>query len=309
MLAWMDAEALRATLETGEVHFHSPIARPALAQGRDERQRAAARRPCRRLRRRRAAGHGRPGRPDLPPRHAELLRPRRRGGGRRAARGRRRRRSARRRDVAAAVGAAADGPAAVDGPAASRSPGLRLARVALGDDRIARCGAARGLVHGLAAGRRRRCRRPQGHRGGDRGPDGGQGRRPAEAVGRCTCRDPPALAGEAADLLYHALVLLAQRGVPPAAVVDVLRSRHAGEQRPSVAPWPTRLPAGVRSRGSCRRAFVARQGVERFPSDATQAVTRHRMARNPCESVRACDPIRPESVSDAPSNGHLSRIR
>lgn len=37
-----------------------------------------------------------------------------------------------------------------------------------------------------------------------------------------------ALAGEAADLLYHALVLLAERGMPPAAVIDTLRARHAG---------------------------------------------------------------------------------
>ena len=37
-----------------------------------------------------------------------------------------------------------------------------------------------------------------------------------------------ALAGEAADLLYHVLVLLAERDVPPAEVVAVLRSRHAG---------------------------------------------------------------------------------
>lgn len=36
-----------------------------------------------------------------------------------------------------------------------------------------------------------------------------------------------ALAGEAADLLYHALVLLAARDVSPSAVVDALRSRHA----------------------------------------------------------------------------------
>ncbi len=35
-----------------------------------------------------------------------------------------------------------------------------------------------------------------------------------------------ALAGEAADLLYHALVLLAERGLPPSSVVDVLRERH-----------------------------------------------------------------------------------
>lgn len=37
-----------------------------------------------------------------------------------------------------------------------------------------------------------------------------------------------ALAGEAADLLYHALVLLAERGLPPRAVISVLRDRHAG---------------------------------------------------------------------------------
>jgi phosphoribosyl-AMP cyclohydrolase / phosphoribosyl-ATP pyrophosphohydrolase len=34
------------------------------------------------------------------------------------------------------------------------------------------------------------------------------------------------LAGEAADLLYHALVLLAARDLRPAAVIDVLRDRH-----------------------------------------------------------------------------------
>ena len=36
-----------------------------------------------------------------------------------------------------------------------------------------------------------------------------------------------ALAGETADLLYHALVLLAERDVPPALVITELRSRHA----------------------------------------------------------------------------------
>jgi phosphoribosyl-AMP cyclohydrolase / phosphoribosyl-ATP pyrophosphohydrolase len=36
-----------------------------------------------------------------------------------------------------------------------------------------------------------------------------------------------ALAGEAADLLYHALVLLAERNVDPAAVLGLLRERHA----------------------------------------------------------------------------------
>jgi phosphoribosyl-ATP pyrophosphohydrolase/phosphoribosyl-AMP cyclohydrolase len=37
-----------------------------------------------------------------------------------------------------------------------------------------------------------------------------------------------ALAGEVADLLYHALVLLAERGLPPATVIARLRKRHAG---------------------------------------------------------------------------------
>ena len=35
-----------------------------------------------------------------------------------------------------------------------------------------------------------------------------------------------ALAGEAADLLYHALVLLAERDLPPSAVIDVLQARR-----------------------------------------------------------------------------------
>ncbi len=35
-----------------------------------------------------------------------------------------------------------------------------------------------------------------------------------------------ALAGEAADLLYHALVLLAERDLAPSAVIEVLRGRH-----------------------------------------------------------------------------------
>lgn len=37
-----------------------------------------------------------------------------------------------------------------------------------------------------------------------------------------------ALANEGADLLYHLLVLLAERGLGPHAVVDILRERHAG---------------------------------------------------------------------------------
>ena len=48
----------------------------------------------------------------------------------------------------------------------------------------------------------------------------------AEAGGTDRRPTGDALAGETADLLYHTLVLLAERGVPPAAVIDALRSRH-----------------------------------------------------------------------------------
>jgi phosphoribosyl-ATP pyrophosphohydrolase/phosphoribosyl-AMP cyclohydrolase len=44
-----------------------------------------------------------------------------------------------------------------------------------------------------------------------------------------------ALGGEAADLLFHTLVLLAERGVEPAAVLDVLRARHGRATPPASA--------------------------------------------------------------------------
>lgn len=45
------------------------------------------------------------------------------------------------------------------------------------------------------------------------------------------------LAGEVADLLYHALVLLAERAVPPADALDVLRARHRPTpRRPTSRP-------------------------------------------------------------------------
>jgi phosphoribosyl-ATP pyrophosphohydrolase/phosphoribosyl-AMP cyclohydrolase len=50
----------------------------------------------------------------------------------------------------------------------------------------------------------------------------------AESSGADRAATREALAGEAADLVYHALVLLAERGVPPSSVVEVLRRRHAG---------------------------------------------------------------------------------
>ncbi len=39
------------------------------------------------------------------------------------------------------------------------------------------------------------------------------------------------LAGEAGDLVYHALVLLAERGLEPRSVIDVLRARHGDATR------------------------------------------------------------------------------
>jgi phosphoribosyl-ATP pyrophosphohydrolase/phosphoribosyl-AMP cyclohydrolase len=51
----------------------------------------------------------------------------------------------------------------------------------------------------------------------------------ASGVGRDTTR--ALLAGEAGDLLYHALVLLAERGLEPRAVIDVLRERHGDAGR------------------------------------------------------------------------------
>ena len=48
----------------------------------------------------------------------------------------------------------------------------------------------------------------------------------AEATGSARSATSAALAGETADLLYHALVLLAERGQDPAAVMSILRERH-----------------------------------------------------------------------------------
>jgi phosphoribosyl-ATP pyrophosphohydrolase/phosphoribosyl-AMP cyclohydrolase len=39
-------------------------------------------------------------------------------------------------------------------------------------------------------------------------------------------RPTEALAGELADLVYHTLVLCAERGLPPSAVIDMLKGRH-----------------------------------------------------------------------------------
>ena len=50
----------------------------------------------------------------------------------------------------------------------------------------------------------------------------------AEVAGRDRAATSTALTGEVADLLYHALVLLAERGTQPSKVIGILQSRHAG---------------------------------------------------------------------------------
>jgi phosphoribosyl-ATP pyrophosphohydrolase/phosphoribosyl-AMP cyclohydrolase len=48
----------------------------------------------------------------------------------------------------------------------------------------------------------------------------------AEVAGRDRAVTAAGLAAETADLIYHALVLLAERGQPPRSVIDVLETRH-----------------------------------------------------------------------------------
>ena len=49
----------------------------------------------------------------------------------------------------------------------------------------------------------------------------------AEASGADRTASRAALTGEAADLMYHALVLLAERNLPASKVMERLRSRHS----------------------------------------------------------------------------------
>ncbi len=53
----------------------------------------------------------------------------------------------------------------------------------------------------------------------------------AEALGADRPELRALFTGEAADLVYHALVLLAERGVEPRAVVAALRARHGRKVR------------------------------------------------------------------------------
>ena len=68
MVGWLDVEALAATLGDGRRPLPLPVARPAVAEGRDVGQRPPAPLARARLRRRRAAHRRGPARPDVPPR-------------------------------------------------------------------------------------------------------------------------------------------------------------------------------------------------------------------------------------------------
>ena len=201
MVGWQDAEAIEATLRTGEVHFHSRSRGTPLAQGRDERQHprgrsrsssTATRTPC-------SSGP----RPAGPTCHTGA-----------------------RSCFDEAPGRRALATPALTADAADTAPQGFAWLETLWATIVERAAtAARGLLHEPTAGRWGRCGRSQGGRGGDRGGPGGQGRR-----GRRGCRSAErpreALAGELADLLYHALVLCAERGLPPESVIATLRERH-----------------------------------------------------------------------------------
>ena len=187
MVGHMDAEALDATLATGEVHFHSRSRDRLWRKGETSGHVLRLVGPGARLRRRRHARDGRAGRPDLSPRRPLVLR-----SGRRAA-------------------------------AASTTQGFAWLET-LWSTIAARAADATGGSYTTPL------------------LDGG-----VDAVGRKVTEEATevllaakddavasstatreALAGEAADLLYHALVLLAERDLAPAAVIATLRERHAG---------------------------------------------------------------------------------
>jgi len=50
----------------------------------------------------------------------------------------------------------------------------------------------------------------------------------AASAGHDRAATTEALAGEAADLLFHTLVLLAERDLNPSVVIDTLKRRNAG---------------------------------------------------------------------------------
>ena len=190
MVAYMDAEALAATLETGEVHFHSRSRDRLWRKGEtsgnvlrlvdlatDCDDDALAR-------------HRRSGRADLSPRDPELLRSRRRPG-----------RSDQRRG--------SPGWRRCGRPSRPARPSVRTARTPRGSS--------------PAASTRRRGRSPRRRPRSSSRPRTTRRPKRRVATGR---RRGQALAGETADLLYHALVLIAERG----------RATGGGTRGAAVAP-------------------------------------------------------------------------
>ena len=199
MVGWQDAEAIEATLRTGEVAL--PLAFPwrALAQGRDERptpwRLSRSSSTAMLMPSSSARGH----RSDLPHGRAFLLR--------RAARRCRRRNGGRRR---LGLPRHAQGFAWLERlwdtieERAGRDPTAptRAAYIDGGVDAVARKLAEEATEVVLAA-------------------------KDDEVADARAGSDRAALAGELADLLYHPLVLCDERGLPPAEVIAVLRARHS----------------------------------------------------------------------------------
>ena len=115
------------------------------------------------------------------------------------------------------------------GDRASADPGVRLARDALDDDRRTGGDAACRLVY------REACSPAASMRSARKvteeatevlmaAKDDAVAESRGDASARTAART--ALGAEAADLLFHTLVLLAERGLEPAAVLDVLRERR-----------------------------------------------------------------------------------
>ena len=196
MVAYMDAEALGATLETGDVHFHSRsrdrLWRKGETSGNVLRLVSLAT-DC--------DGDALlvtvdPVGPDVPPRHPVVLRPRRRP-----------------RPSHPDVGTARR---------AGRDPGLRLAGDPVGDDRLAGGGPTCRLVHDEPS--RRGCRRgrPQGHRGGHRDAARGQGRRRTRQRPRPVTRWP----ARPRTCCTTRWCCWRSAASPPPTVIAALRERH-----------------------------------------------------------------------------------
>ena len=199
MVGWLDVEALAATLGTGDVHFHSRsrgrLWRKGETSGNVLRLRVAGAR----LRRRRAADRRRARRPHLPSRHAILLRP-----GRGLA-GRCRFRApwtslARGRPDPQGFGWLESLWATIADRAATRPAGSYTVTLLEGGVDLAGRKVAEEATEVLLAAKNDEA---------------------AEAAGadRSTTTGPARRRG--GDLLYHALVLLAERGLEPRAVLDV----------------------------------------------------------------------------------------